>query len=214
MKIAQKRIKNVYRPYSTTEGLGTVGQLPDVNTLVNTYIQGVIAEYQSKIGQFMTLANTLYQLRTRAINLAKYPLTQQPSATLLIDINNAITTQNNLQATGSDIVNSITAIKSDTDIKNLIAGKTPSVTDISTWTRIGVLYVRAYDIYNRGKTFFSNINTQTQSVNNLITRTVNLEQSVGITYTSGFAISDIIKYLPYIAGGIVGLIVVVKLAKK
>jgi len=181
-----------------------LGQLSfDVNYIFKTLINQIIADYQAKIGNFMSAKQKILLLQSRNNQLARYPSITTQSVSLAPVIAGLLSTQGALEVSGLNIINIVNTVKSNPVVSKLLAGTLSlsniTLTDIST---ISGMYNSIMKAKNDMGTFVDSITTHMNNITNVENQIIALETSVGIKQ-GGFNVMGLLttKNL-LIAGGV------------
>lgn len=164
-------------------GLGIDLNLTDV---VKSYVNDVLNYYQAKVGTFLTYPQKLDSMKTRLADLSAYPDLYNSAASLLLEVNSAISNQNYVMAQATSIIEVVTALKSDPIIIDAMAGRYPNIIEIDKYQRINDFVNKAGIAKNSLSGIGDAIDRQTNIVNSLESRISALESGKGISGGTSF----------------------------
>ena len=159
-----------------------LGQLSfDVNYIFKTLINQVLADYQAKVGNFLSAKQKILLLQSRNNQLLRYTAITTQSANLAPVISGLLTTQGNLEGSGLNIINIVSTVKTNPIVAKLLAGtlslSNVTISDITTITGLYNSIIKAKDDMG---TFLDSVTTHLNNVTSVENQIIALETQVGI----------------------------------
>jgi len=176
----------------------------DVNYIFKTVINQILADYQAKVGNFLSAKQKILLLQSRNNQLSlHYPAISAQASSLAVTISGLLSAQSALEISGLNIINIVNTVKTNPIVAKLLAGTLSisniTLADISTITGLYNSITKAKDDMGG---FIDSVTTHLNNVATVESQIIALETQVGIKQ-GGFNIMSLLttKNL-LIAGGV------------